>query len=781
MPATQPAVEKHVKMEELLERRAQLWHKKRALDLERKQLEAAMFDITHQYNRIRNTKGGVSEKREFIKPCPAEGCRGFLSTQWKCGICQVHVCNKCQEIKQEDIAHQCDPEILKNIEAIKSDSKPCPKCGITIHKINGCFAKDVPLRMWDGATKMSQDICIGDEMIGDDGNKRVVLDTFSGEDDLYEVHQNDGMTYTVNSKHTLVLKFSGDRAIHWSETRQSWKIRWFDSNEFRMRSKSFPVTTETTKDGARSQIEAFAKTLTDVEEIEMTVDQYMKLLPSTKRALLGFKCDGVNWPKKDVPLDPYLLGVWIGDGISNGQCFTGQDTEVLEYIWNWCAENGMEMVHDGPYKYRIRRREMSNGRHAIGRGASCNTCVGCVTKRHTFCDKPAIQYQPDDPKAQVHILRNELSKLGLIGNKHIPLEYITNDRKTRLEMLAGLTDTDGCLSSNDGKRIQIVQSKKQIVDQIEFLAKSLGFTVHINVDKKKNIMFDGVRKDYGDCYKVNISGARLSDVPTRIQRKQCFDAKPNKDWMRTSIDVKPMGRGTYYGFVVDGNHRICLADMTVTRNCDQMYCTQCHTAFSWRTGRIETGPVHNPHFYEWQRQQNGGVAPRVPGDIPCGGMPTMGMFNRYMNKFKTLAEYPELYNTLYGLHRLSTHIEHITIPQYRYTPPQDPMESNEDLRVSYLRKQIDEDQLKVTLQKREKKRNKDRAIYQVLEVYIVTARETFQDILRQDTLAEIVPKRDVLMSIIEYCNEQMSAISKRYHCTVPIIDTDMNTTVSLHP
>ena len=52
--------------------------------------------------------------------------------------------------------------------------------------------------------------------------------------------------------------------------------------------------------------------------------------------------------------------------------------------------------------------------------------------------------------------------------------------------------------------------------------------------------------------------------------------------------------------------------------CDQMWCTECHVAFSWRTGRRETGIVHNPHFYQWQRDANNGQAPRVAGDNPCG-------------------------------------------------------------------------------------------------------------------------------------------------------------------
>ena len=61
----------------------------------------------------------------------------------------------------------------------------------------------------------------------------------------------------------------------------------------------------------------------------------------------------------------------------------------------------------------------------------------------------------------------------------------------------------------------------------------------------------------------------------------------------------------------------CSTPIHKIEGCDQMWCTQCHTAFSWRKGTIETR-IHNPHYYEWQRQQNGGAAPRNLGDFECG-------------------------------------------------------------------------------------------------------------------------------------------------------------------
>jgi hypothetical protein len=62
----------------------------------------------------------------------------------------------------------------------------------------------------------------------------------------------------------------------------------------------------------------------------------------------------------------------------------------------------------------------------------------------------------------------------------------------------------------------------------------------------------------------------------------------------------------------------CSAMIFKIEGCDQIYCVQCHTAFSWRTLRIDNGPIHNPHYFEYQRRINGGVMPRNPLDIQCG-------------------------------------------------------------------------------------------------------------------------------------------------------------------
>lgn len=87
---------------------------------------------------------GEAAKRartHFIRACPIETCRGFLSQQWKCGLCNVFTCNKCNVPKsntEETDEHVCNPDDVATAELLAKDTKPCPRCGTGIFKIDGC-------------------------------------------------------------------------------------------------------------------------------------------------------------------------------------------------------------------------------------------------------------------------------------------------------------------------------------------------------------------------------------------------------------------------------------------------------------------------------------------------------------------------------------------------------------------------------------------------------------------------------------------------------------------
>jgi len=96
---------------------------------------------------LQGTAGGEKVKREFMMRCPADECRGFLSTSYKCGTCEKHTCSDCLEVLglADDITletlkagHTCKPENIESAKTIKKETRPCPKCGARIFKSEGC-------------------------------------------------------------------------------------------------------------------------------------------------------------------------------------------------------------------------------------------------------------------------------------------------------------------------------------------------------------------------------------------------------------------------------------------------------------------------------------------------------------------------------------------------------------------------------------------------------------------------------------------------------------------
>ena len=86
------------------------------------------------------TASSTGEKRQFVMPCPATACRGFLSTAYKCGVCDIYACPDCREIKgtNKDSDHTCDPNTVQTVAAMKKECRNCPECGTSIFKIVGC-------------------------------------------------------------------------------------------------------------------------------------------------------------------------------------------------------------------------------------------------------------------------------------------------------------------------------------------------------------------------------------------------------------------------------------------------------------------------------------------------------------------------------------------------------------------------------------------------------------------------------------------------------------------
>ncbi len=174
-------------------------------------------DLYSEHERVRRelNQSHSENNRKFIMPCQNAGCRGMLSTQYKCDVCTKFTCPKCFVVKSE-AEHECNPDDAATVEELRKNTRPCPSCGCRISKIDGCFGANVPVLLWSGDCKMSQDITVGDVLVGDDGTQRIVQSLVTGTDMLYNVKQHStnnsrvfGNSYVVSSKHKLVLYYFG--------------------------------------------------------------------------------------------------------------------------------------------------------------------------------------------------------------------------------------------------------------------------------------------------------------------------------------------------------------------------------------------------------------------------------------------------------------------------------------------------------------------------------------------------------------------------------------------
>ena len=215
----------------------------------------------------------------------------------------------------------------------------------------------------------------------------------------------------------------------------------------------------------------------------------------------------------------------------------------------------------------------------------------------------------------------------------------------------------------------------------------------------------------------------------------------------------------------------CTALISKIDGCDQMWCTQCQTAFSWRTGTIETRVIHNPHYFQWMRQ-NGVAPPPMGGVMPPVAAGACGYHDitRRLTNATNLegGEFPAALELLQFL-QLFGHLGYTTMDKCRrILRENDDQEWRRQLRVRRMAQDLSEHEWKTILQRKEKESHKEQARLQILEMYTTAG----MDILRQITaphanVQDIRKQMGVLYDFTKKAADKCSAI---YNCAPLAID-----------
>lgn len=340
--------------------------------------------------------------------------------------------------------------------------------------VGKCLAKGTEILMYDGSLKNVEDVKAKDQLMGIDSKPRNVLSISSGKETMYWIRQNRGIDYRVNESHILSLKRS--------------KNEW-----------------------SRKHGEVLNISVRDIIN---------KRGSSFFGRWKGYKTS-VEFEGRDVPIDPYFFGLWLGDGRSSDQRIYTTDIEIVEYINGYADELG--------YKVSI---------GDLNRACPYYNITMKIRSRYNF-------------------IKSSLRSLNVLNNKHIPNIYAINSRKNRLKLLAGLIDSDGYCN---GRNYEIVSKWKRLATQIKSLCDTLGY--------RTSIKYKVAKSQYGtevNVWRVRFGG-NTDEIPVKLPRKKSKIWTSNVDWQVTGIKIEKDKVDDYYGFTLDGDGLFLLGDMTVTHN-----------------------------------------------------------------------------------------------------------------------------------------------------------------------------------------------------------------------
>lgn len=269
------------------------------------------------------------------------------------------------------------------------------------------------------------------------------------------------------------------------------------------------------------------------------------------RTTFGVKSGLINFNENiKLNIDPYWLGLWLGDGSTGTTGIAvniNKDVEIYKYIYEYANKLDLKV-----------NEQISNHLE--------NDLIGLCT----------ISGIKKDNKKRCNKLRTWLQEYNIINNKRIPIDYQKASESERLELLAGIIDSDGNKNSHVNKKTSSYEisqvDRKELVDEIILLARNLGFDVSLSA-KIKNIGYNKKQIKTNTKYRILIKGETWR-IPCKVERKKTLKWNRTEKVNITSFKIENVGIGKYYGITLIGENPIdnlfLLEDNTIVHNCGFM-------------------------------------------------------------------------------------------------------------------------------------------------------------------------------------------------------------------